>query len=264
MHANTSPAAIAYFRSLQNSSANETLDLPEYLLQELEIDSYHRGWVNLIYCGPDNTHGYVNQEPYLNPREIVSADVDQLIESITFKKLDYRFPIDLILDTEGLSYEFKAAIQVDGSKPDVAVPTLKLPGVTLEEERLLTETWMWQNETQSLTLVEYNASMFRLQELTTLPNRIQAHIVNGRQRNQAMQRLSVQAYHNQKELCELANKKGLRLPEEDHRLEEIAALMRAQLKFLQFRARVYDCEHLFWQNLLATDIFQLPCHSTSK
>ncbi|KAG9119517.1 hypothetical protein FRC07_005421 [Ceratobasidium sp. 392] len=241
LQTNAAPGVLTYLNSLRNSHQEGEPALAPEIQQELDIMSYCRGWVRLVYCGPDSTHGFVKQEPYLNPRETVAADVQELARCIGYKKLDYRFPIDLLVDMADVPEDVQAQMQVDGSQPETEVCRLQLEGQTPEEHNLLMETWLWKGANRELlSQDEHNTKMIRLHECQQDPNRPQAHIIAGRQRNEAMQSLAAATYQKSRRFAALLDRADNTSEEEVIQTAELSAQLKTELAFLSFRARVFD------------------------
>jgi hypothetical protein len=239
MTASHTPAMLGYFDYLQKAP-NQTEQLSAEAQQHLNIMSYCLGWANLVYAGPKSTFHFINDEPYLNPRPLNDEHVEALCLSISNRKCDFRFPIDLLVNVDDIPSELKARVNVQGLQPDIHVPDFALKGCTAEEQQLQAETWLRSSldNGEPLTMEQYNSKMRRLHELKIRPGRPQARILGGRHRNAAMQILAAPIYEGQARLCGLVAKK--RSPEEEIELDHLATTLRASLESCKFRVRIFD------------------------
>ncbi|KAG8700303.1 hypothetical protein FRC09_006058, partial [Ceratobasidium sp. 395] len=240
-HLSPDSGVLCYLHSLQNSNTVEE-PLPSDVQQELEIAKFFRGWAKIKYCGPQVSHGYVNQAPFLNPRTTEHSDLQTLVVSFQVKKLDYRFPIDLLVNMSHVTAEFEQAIHTDGSKADCQVPLLELLDAPNEEATLLYDTWMWQDTSTGLwlTLDEHNDKVIRLRECQENADRPQARILAGRRRNEAMQLWAKQTYAKQKEFVLLLQRSASLTDAESYKMEKLATEIHKEGKMLEFRVRIFD------------------------
>ncbi|KAG9098288.1 hypothetical protein FRC06_006580 [Ceratobasidium sp. 370] len=241
MTSNPNSALLDYYKFLQNTDHGGQIVLPATVECDREVMEYFRGWAKLVYCGPGNSNGYINQTQFINPRLPDQAHVTALKGSISTKKLDHRFPIDLLVDFQHVSDELSKLINVDGSSPEAPAPVFSLIGSSPEETLLEHEIWMWTSGTSNtlLTGQQYKDRVTLLQEMQSSPDRPKALIANGRQRNLAMQELASEVSAQQQKIMTLAHTKARTL-EQDMLMEELSRGLQSQLQFLNFRARIFD------------------------
>ncbi|KAF8594022.1 hypothetical protein BDV93DRAFT_516109 [Ceratobasidium sp. AG-I] len=238
MNSNAPPALVDYYRYISEDQRLHNRQLPQDKQLYVELLQWFLGWTELQYVGPQTCDPFLDRLNSPNPRQPNMAHVHALEISIRAKKLDHRFPLDLLVELGSLSNEMLHDMKVDGSRPDVVPPTFFLLGQTDEEKILRMQIWMQLDMTGTLEQSQIQEKIIQLNRLRQRNEYSKAVIAAGKHRDLAMQQVVQEVVQTQHEICDLAA--NLHSTMDEDYLEMLVEQQKAKMEQTKFRARIWN------------------------